>query len=141
MKRWRFAAAAGAMLAGQASAQYQPPPVDAPTVAEAEAFSRHVVEQGRIWQGNSMVAAATTTTPEARHVPTGARCRFWYRTGEITYPFLDSDHVNCSTSRDWINIQTGIDRRETPAQIAGNPDHIWSVSDRRARDARGRSRP
>ncbi|HYJ52262.1 MAG TPA: hypothetical protein VEW04_03735 [Allosphingosinicella sp.] len=128
MKGLRFAVAAAVMLSGQAPAlePWRMPPPDAPSVAEADAFSRHVVEQGRIWQGNSMVAAATTTTPEARHVPTGARCRFWYRTGEITYPFLNSDHVNCSTSRDWVNIQTGIDRRETPDQIAGNPRHVWS---------------
>ena len=128
MRGWRVAAAAGLMLAAQASA-LEPdrlPPVDAPSQAEAEAFSRYVVEQGRIWQGNSMVAAARSTTPEARHEPTGARCRFWYRTGEITYPFLNSDHVNCSTNRNWVNIQTGIDRRETPAQIVGNPNHIWS---------------
>lgn len=128
MKGWKLAVAAGVMVSAQTSApaQYQPPPFDAPSVAEAEAYSRHVVDQGRIWQGNSMAAAATTTTPEARHIPTGARCRFWYQTGEITYPFLNSDHVNCSTSRGWINIQTGIDKREAPAQIAGNPNHIWS---------------
>jgi hypothetical protein len=128
MRGLRYAVAAGVMLAGQASAvePYRPPPLDAPSLADAEAFSRRVVEQGQIWQGNSMVAAATTTTPEARHVPTGARCRFWYMTGEITYPFLNSEHVNCSTNRNWVNIQTGIDRRETPAQIVGNPNHIWS---------------
>ena len=128
MKGWKRAVAAGMMISVQTAApgQNQAPPFDAPSVEEAEAYSRQVVERGRIWQGNSMAAAATTTTPEARHVPTGARCRFWYQTGEITYPFLNSDHVTCFTNRNWINIQTGIDKREAPAQIAGNPNHIWS---------------
>ena len=128
MRRWRNAVAAGLALAGQAFARepFQMPPYDAPSVEQAEAYSRHVVEQGRIWQGDSMVAAATTTTPEARHVPTGARCRFWYQTGEIRYPTLNSRHVTCSTSRDWLNVQTWIDRRETPAQASANPNYAAS---------------
>jgi hypothetical protein len=128
MRRWGFAAAAGLMLAGQASAlePWRMPPYDAPSVAQAEAYSRQIVEQARVWQGDSMVAAATTTTPEVRHVPTGARCRFWYQTGEITYPSLNSRHVNCSTSRDWLNVQTWIHRRETPAEMGGNPNLVAS---------------
>jgi hypothetical protein len=128
MRGWRFAVVAGSMLAGHALAlePYQMPPFDAPSVAEAEADSRHILERARHWQGDSMVASARSTTPEAMHEPTGARCRFWYRAGEITYPFHNSDHVSCFTTRNWINIQTRIDRRETPAEIVGNPNHIWS---------------
>lgn len=124
---WALSAVAGLLLVQPAPAQrYVPPPADAPSVAEAAAFARRTAEEGHIWQGNSMADATRSTTPEAIHRTTGARCRFWYGSGEITYPFYGNDHVVCITRRNLVSVETRIDRREVPAAVAGNPEHIWA---------------
>jgi hypothetical protein len=128
MRGWALAAVAGILISAEAAALApgREPATDAPSVTDATAFMAQVIERSHLWQASSMVGATTTTTPEAAHRLTGARCRFWYRHGDITYPFYNDNHVECLTSWDWLYVSTKIDRRETPMQVAGNPNHIWS---------------
>lgn len=125
-----FPAGAAAMIAVAAIAAAQapaPPPFDAPTVALARAW----IEGVRLsWPTGPdqahLINVTATTTPEVAHAPTGATCRFWYRTGEITHPFHDSRHFECATFRDWFRVTTLIDYRETPAAVAAEPRHWWN---------------
>ena len=106
---------------------YTPPTPDAPTVEAARAW----IEQERLrWptsaDGERLVNVTNSTTPEVAHRPTGATCRFWYRTGDIQHTFHDGRHFECSTRRDWFNVVTRINYRETPAEVARTPTHYWN---------------
>jgi hypothetical protein len=60
--------------------------------------------------------ATTTTTPEIEHVATGARCRFWYGSADIQFPWLDDRALECTTRYDWVSATLALYSFEGPAR-------------------------
>jgi hypothetical protein len=110
------------------------PPADAPSVEEARAWmeTQRLSWPNRI-DGQRLINATTTTTPEAAHAPTGATCRFWHGSGRIRHVFEDGRHFECSTMLGWISVETRIDFRETPEAMR-SPNSYWNYLNRARED-------
>jgi hypothetical protein len=61
---------------------------------------------------DALVNATTSVTPEAEHLPTGARCRFWYGMADISFEFYNGRFLSCRTSLDWVSTGAAIFHRE-----------------------------
>lgn len=89
------------------AAMQAPLPSDAPTVEDAR---RAIQEELRLARqqapGLQVINVTSTTTPEAEHLATGARCRFWYRSADIDHPWFDDRAMSCWTAGGWV--QTGL---------------------------------
>lgn len=81
----------------------QAAPPDAPSVEEARRSIQEPLRLGRQSMGLQLINVTSTTTPEAEHIATGARCRFWYRAAEIRGPWIDDRAVECSSAGGWVN--------------------------------------
>jgi hypothetical protein len=109
-----FALAAQSCPAVPACPSFAPAP-DAPSVEAARAWMQSEVdlaERHNNDAGPGLVNVTTGVTPEAEHVPTGARCRFWYRSADISFEFYDSRFLGCSTSLGWVSTGATLFHRE-----------------------------
>lgn len=76
--------------------------VDAPDVETARRSAQQAL--GPDTPGRTVLNATTTTTPEILHVPTGARCRFWYASVAVDSPWLDDRALACITRHQWLTV-------------------------------------
>lgn len=118
----RIALIVGAALAAAPAGVAKPPAriYDAPSVEEAR---RSIQAEIALAKNHSVrrkplpiLNATTTTTPEIEHVETGARCRFWYRSADIGFPWLDDRALECGTSYDWVTAGLGLYSVEGPSR-------------------------
>jgi hypothetical protein len=111
--------AALALLAAGALAAALPPaaaaqalPTDAPSVEQARRSIQDEIALAKRhayrFRPLPILNATTTTTPEIEHVETGARCRFWYGSADIRFPWLDDRALACDTSRDWVSVSLAL---------------------------------
>lgn len=99
------------------AAAQTPPSGDAPTIEEARRSIQEPLRQARQQTlGLQMINVTSTTTPEAEHVATGARCRFWYRAAEIRGPWLDDRAVECGSAGGWVHTGLSIMSLRGPRQ-------------------------
>lgn len=84
-------------------------PADAPTAEDARRDIQEPLRLARQHSGRLvMLNVTSSTTPEAEHLATGARCRFWYHGIEIRSPWLDDRAIDCSSAGGWVHTGLAI---------------------------------
>lgn len=108
-----------------AAAGAQARPADAPSVEQARRSIQDEIALAKRhayrFRPLPILNATTTTTPEIEHVETGARCRFWYGSAEIRFPWLDDRALECDTRHDWVSTSVALYNLAGPLR----PDPHW----------------
>ena len=114
MSSLAFALALAAQTCPAACPPLVPAP-DAPSVAAARAWMQSAVDLAERHNSDAepgLINVTASLTPEAEHVPTGARCRFWYGSAQISFTYYNGRALSCGTALGWVGTGASLYRLE-----------------------------